>query len=170
MKYLLPCSCGQRIVIERRQAGQTVVCSCGASLQVPTLLRIADLEPAPPETAVAASRTSWGLQQQLRLLGIVVLTAAVLGSGWLYFHQPRSRFDTVDPDHIRQVAKNLPPARTWEIWETMKQGLDRRIDQQYAAAVLRFHAWQTAAGAALLAGIALVAASAAMGGKKRIAA
>jgi hypothetical protein len=159
-KYLLPCPCGQQIVIERRHAGQTVPCSsCGAMVQVPTLLAMAELEPAPAESAIATPRSTWGLKQQLRLVGIVVVLAAVVGGVWLFCHQPRSRFDSIDPERVRQVAQSLPPARTWDIWETMKQGLDRRIDQQYAAAVLQFRTWEVAAAAATLLGVALIVAS-----------
>lgn len=39
-KYLLPCLCGQQIPIEPRQAGETVACRCGISLQAPTMRKM----------------------------------------------------------------------------------------------------------------------------------
>jgi hypothetical protein len=126
-------------------------------LQVPTLLDMTTLEPAPPEPTPKPSGSTWGLRHQLRLLGIVLVLTAVGGGTWLYVERPVSRFDTIDPENIRQTAKSLSPSRTWDIWQTMQQGLDRRTDQQYAAAVLRFRAWQVVIGVVALLGVALIA-------------
>jgi hypothetical protein len=132
-KYLLPCSCGRRIIVEPRQAGETIACPCGASVQAPTLLRMTSLEPAPvvSELVAQSSGSAWGPRNQMRLLGGLLVLAAIIGGVWLFFQRPTSRFDAVDPEQLRETAKNLPPLRTWQIWEQMKQGLDRRIDQQY---------------------------------------
>ena len=48
-RYLLPCSCGQKIAIEPRQAGQSIRCPCGNSVEAPTMLKMTALEPAEPE-------------------------------------------------------------------------------------------------------------------------
>ena len=50
MRYLLPCSCGQSVGVEFRQAGGQVRCACGRVLEVPSLRTIRQLEPevAPP--------------------------------------------------------------------------------------------------------------------------
>ena len=45
-KYLLPCSCGRKMPVEPRQAGQSVDCACGESLEIPTMLAMSALEPA----------------------------------------------------------------------------------------------------------------------------
>ena len=52
----------------------------------------------------------------------------------------------------------------------MKQGLDRRTDQKYAAAVERFRVWQVAVAIIALAGVALIAVGGvgASGGGRRI--
>lgn len=83
---------------------------------------------------------------------------AVVGVVWLYVARPISRFDTIDPEQIRQTAQKLPPSQAWGIWESMKQGLDRRTDEAYEAAVLRFRVWQGVVAALALLGIALVVA------------
>jgi len=44
LKYLLPCSCGQDVPIETSQAGGNVLCNCGLSVQVPSLLKIKKLQ------------------------------------------------------------------------------------------------------------------------------
>lgn len=158
-KYLFPCPCGQQIVVQPRQAGETIACSCGTLLQIPTLLDMTGLEPVAPESAAPPTpSTAWGLRHRLLLLGIFLVVAAVVGIVWLYVERPVSRFDTIDPEHIRQTAQKLPPSQTWSIWETMKQGLDRRTDLTYEAAVLRFRVWQGVVAALALLGIALVVA------------
>jgi hypothetical protein len=88
----------------------------------------------------------------------VLVVTALVGGIWLYLKRPKSAFDTIDPEHVRQNAKKLLPSRTWDIWTTMKQGLDRRTDQQYAAAVLRFRVWQVTVAVVALCGIGLIAA------------
>jgi hypothetical protein len=40
MKYSLTCECGQSQPVEPRQAGQSLICACGKTLQVPTMLQI----------------------------------------------------------------------------------------------------------------------------------
>jgi hypothetical protein len=158
-KYLLPCPCGQQIVVQPRQAGETISCSCGALLQVPTLLDMTRLEQAAPEpVAPSPPPEAWGLRHRLLLLGVFLVAAAVVGVVWLYLERPVSRFDTIDPENIRQTAQKLAPSQAWNIWEGMKQGLDRRTDQGYEAAVLRFRLWQGVVAVLALLGIALVVA------------
>ncbi len=156
-KYLLPCVCGRQIVVESRQAGQTMLCSCGASLSAPTLLDMTGLEPAPAEAVLEPAASTWGSAERLRLLGIMLLLTAVAGGMWLYVGRPKSRFDVIDPEQIRQRAQTFAPSRTWDLWEIMKKGLDRRTDQQYAGAVERFHVWLAVVAAIALAGVALIA-------------
>jgi hypothetical protein len=118
------------------------------------------LEPAPPEPLQTPASSSWGWQERLQLLGILMVVTALAAEACLLIARPTSRFDVVDPEVIRQAAKTFTPSHTWDMWELMKKGLDRRTDQEYAAAVDRFHMRQVAVGLLALAGIAMVAASA----------
>jgi hypothetical protein len=154
-KYLLPCPCGQQVVVDTRQAGQTILCSCGASLPAPTFLEMTALEPAPSQSVSEPAAATWNWQRRVRFLGTVLVLIAFAGGVWLYVRRPISR--TIPPERIRQIAHSLPPSRTWDIWETMKQGLDRRTDQKYADAIERFHVWQVAVALVALAGVALIA-------------
>ena len=56
MKYLLPCPCGKSVKIETSQAGQTVVCSCGENLLVPSMLKIKALPEAQEKTETLRSK------------------------------------------------------------------------------------------------------------------
>lgn len=44
-RYLLPCECGATTPIEVNQAGSSVVCSCGKTLEVPSLRAVRQLTP-----------------------------------------------------------------------------------------------------------------------------
>jgi hypothetical protein len=58
MKYLLPCPCGQSVEVEPGQAGQTVVCACGKTLLVPTMLQVKALPVAPEKLKPAHKQDS----------------------------------------------------------------------------------------------------------------
>ena len=158
-KYLLPCNCGKDHVVEPRQAGQTILCGCGDTLIAPTLMEMRLLEPAPTAAPTGPSTTSWGHRNGLRLVGIVLLFLGVGGEIWLYLHTPTSRFDVIDPELVQAPYKSLPAVRTWDVWQQWKQGLDRRIDQQYAAALQQFRIFQAAVGGIAVAGAGLILAS-----------
>ena len=79
-----------------------------------------------------------GFEEPAATSGGRLLLMALGGAAWLYFARPVSRFDVIDPEQLRETAKGLSPLQTWGYWEKMKEGLDRRTDQAYAAALLRF--------------------------------
>ncbi len=77
--YLLPCTCGKKLVITKSQAGEEVTCDCGEKLQVPTLRGLADLEIAAASNEVKVAKPrSWN-----PLLGIP--TAILLGLSVILF-------------------------------------------------------------------------------------
>jgi hypothetical protein len=158
-KYLLPCPCGRQTVVESRQAGETTTCACGASLQIPTLLHIATLEPAPDVSPPATYSPTWGLKQSLRFMGI---TLAILGiifaASDFFLGRPVSRFDMIDPEQLIESAQKFTPVQTWQVWGSMKQGLDRRIDQKYADDLQKFYLREAFFGTMTLIGVALVVA------------
>ena len=148
-----------------------IPCSCGASVQAPTMLRMSSLEPAPEEEASQeasrrASRSTWGLTQAMTFLGGVLLGIAAVGGVLLIKHRPVSPYENVDPEQVRESSKTLAPLRTFEIWETMQQGLDRRQDQRFVAAMIHYQAWQIVTGVVAISGIALVGAGIALKKKR----
>jgi hypothetical protein len=163
-KYLLPCRCGQQFVVEPRRAGETIACSCGAALQIPTMLEMAALEPASEVSAAPPSGPAWSLRHGMLFLGGVLLLAAVGWGVYLYASvRPTPPIDAIDPEQIRQTAKMLTPAQTWAIWENMKQGLDRRVDKRYADALAHYQGLLSIDGILALIGVALVVTGAATG-------
>ncbi len=155
-KYLLPCLCGLQIAIEPRQAGETVVCQCGAKIQVPSMLEIRALEPAPVESTSPRPAEAWGWRQLLKMLGVILLLVAIIS--WVLLERPVSRFKVMPPEILQRSAQELTPSQTWDQWQWAKRGLDRRIDQQYVDAMLRFRIWQSVfVFLPALAGVGLIA-------------
>jgi hypothetical protein len=93
-QYLLCCSCGIEVPIETAQAGGNVLCDCGLSLKVPTLLQIKKLPLADAPLAdgrqvqssvtvdasgVSSAKTSTGTQVNLAMfvIGLFLTIAAV---------------------------------------------------------------------------------------------
>jgi hypothetical protein len=165
-KYLLPCRCGQNVVVEPRQAGETTVCSCGQSLPIPTYLEMTALEPAPDEPVAPVPGSTWGWRQQMVLVGIVLLSAAVAVGILAYTSRPITPIEVFDlnKSQVEENAKNLSPVKTWLFWNNMKQvGLIRHTNPKYEAAMVVFRVEQTVAVALALAGLALIG----IGGRKK---
>jgi hypothetical protein len=163
-KYLLPCRCGQQFVVEPRRAGETIACSCGAALQIPTMLEMAALEPSPEASIVPAYRTDWNWRRGMLLLGGVFVLMGMCGGASLYwFVRPTPPIDALVPEQVRESAKRLPPAQTWAIWENMKQGLDPRVDKNYAAALSNYQGLLTIDVVVALIGVALIVVGATAG-------
>ncbi|MBN1394151.1 MAG: hypothetical protein JW959_03940 [Pirellulales bacterium] len=139
-RYLLPCRCGRTVPVEPRQAGETVVCRCGARLSVPSMLEIKSLEPAPSESVAVRPAEVWGWRQLLKLLGVLLLLEAV--ASWALLARPTSRFQELSPEEVKRNAHQMTPAQAWDHWQWARQGLDRRTDQKYAAAVERYQIWR----------------------------
>ena len=138
-KYLLPCPCGQQVVVEPRQAGETVPCSCGEPLLVPSLLDMTSLDSVSLHLPVGPAASAWGLKRALQFIGTILIVVAFILGVVVYWNRPVSRFDAVDPERIQQTYQQLSPSQTWQTWQDAKQGLDRRADQPYADALRVYH-------------------------------
>ena len=117
-RYLLPCSCGQKIPVEPRQAGQEIRCDCGASLEVPTMLGMAALEKAPSEPSHTPPSAPWGIRQGIVLLGTVIVLLA-LGMV-IPLHLTRPALPTAEM--IRQRTQTLSPFQSWRHWHVLRAG------------------------------------------------
>lgn len=114
-EFLLPCECGEKVVITKVQAGQTLSCQCGRSLEVPTLQRIELLEPAAPVAALRRRpEAGWDRRRGLILLGLVVALVGGLWAGYLELTKPR----LLD-------IQEMSPAVTWSLWQELRLGANR---------------------------------------------
>jgi len=157
-KYLLPCPCGQQIVVEPRQAGETIRCSCGAALMAPNLLDMRALDAVPSEPSKPSAASGWGTKRALQFAGTMLVVAALVLEMVIYLNRPVSAYDVFDAETLRKTYHDLPLSQTWQTWQHVKQGLDRRTDQQYAAQWLVCYIEQFGVGMLALAGVAMAVA------------
>jgi hypothetical protein len=175
--YLLPCECGKKLPVEAPQAGQTVHCSCGESLEVPTIRGLAKLGQA-KDTAPAATGPRWGQREGLLLLGAVIAVLALTAAGGLHLrkHQvaddfviPEITFTDEDAERIRQAIDKLSPAQTWREWQHLRGGVQRgqsraeakreKLLLQRQAATEAYTPWIIVAYAIAVVGVIVVAAA-----------
>ena len=88
-RYLLPCSCGRNVIVQTRQAGETVRCECGRDCAVPRLVEIRRLRPV--EVPAAVVRRSWGGSQRFLVGGVALMFVAGMVAGVLYWQYPSNR-------------------------------------------------------------------------------
>ena len=120
-KYLLPCSCGEKIAVDASQAGEQVRCVCGANLDVPSLRGLRQLETAEAAEPLPARSqpNAWGLRQGLRLAGTLLMVAGLLPALLLYTQIPE------EPVFDQQLNLELNLRRidemtvdqTWMVWK-----------------------------------------------------
>jgi len=113
------------------------------------------LDAAPEEPVAETPTAAWGGPQRVVLLGAAVTAAALAAGAWLFITRPVSRF-AFDPAQVAWSARTMPPATTWENWEMVKQGLDRRIDREYEHLTGLFYIQEGIAGIVGCVGLVLI--------------
>jgi len=137
-KYLLRCSCGREQVVEPAQAGQTISCDCGKSLEVPTLLAMRHLPVAPAERMPAAAG-QWGVRHRLISIGILVLLLALVWVGLLVWSWPEKpqvpdpiTWQTPPPagqtEPLRKTTDQLTLVESYYAWQSLPRQLDLLSD------------------------------------------
>ena len=144
-KYLLPCSCGEKIAVEPRQAGQTIECRCGKTLEVPTLRTMTALEPAVPEPVPAVKTTAWEIRQGMALIGAAIALTAVILAVVLVCNRPKPPPGDPSAEFIRRQTQALTPLQVWRVWHSLRQvGPDPRRPRENPAMVeerFRYRLW-----------------------------
>ncbi len=120
VKYLLPCDCGERVVIELGQAGQRVACVCGKELTVPTMRGIKVLETAPDEAPVPSRDGNWNATRGAVFAIGLTLSVIAFGIAGYYVFQ-RSRLETQEyewdrPDLANQQIDDMNDLQTYYLW------------------------------------------------------
>ncbi len=138
-RYLLTCSCGTEHAVETAQAGDTIRCDCGESLQVPSFRDLQKLPPVrDPEAGIKKPRRSWHpLQGLLFGLGAVLFLIPAVWGTTIEIHR-RSLDMEVDPSIQRELERNLKNIgnlkvhESYEVWKLLlKRGLGRRNPPAY---------------------------------------
>ena len=123
--YLLDCQCGQPHVVDPAQAGQTLQCSCGRTLEVPTLRGLRDLKTAPlPEPKPLGSSTrSWSALRGLLFVGgLLLLIGGTLVGGACWFTERQLRIPITQEDDIRHGNEHIDQSSAEDLfglWESL---------------------------------------------------
>ena len=121
-RYQFPCpSCSKVLLITTSQAGETLTCSCGATVDVPTLREIRQLDTAADE-APTQRPAAWNpTLKALFVAGMLMLAFGALGH-WRV--EPQRSVLVTDRPKIQEVSdedlENLPLMRAWSIWEAYR--------------------------------------------------
>lgn len=153
-KYLLPCECGQSIVIEVGQAGQLVTCACGKAQEAPTMRGIRALAPAEAENKQLATteRPVWSpLQGSLFATGVMLLVLA--GGAAAYFGRIASQIEVPPPpDETTAFNEYLETAPIDQLYGEYLQVRETGLGEKqlpyhvYVAQVKRNYELRTMAG------------------------
>jgi hypothetical protein len=136
--YLLPCPCSRKIPVLPKQAGEIVVCDCGTSLEVPTMLKLRALEQTEIASESKPPKMAWGAGHRFLYLGSIIVIAAVAIGIWLFQAKPVDPYETFTPEQIRQGIQQVTPVmsvRYWLMWQDgglkhAKSNMDIFLDEQ----------------------------------------
>lgn len=161
-KYEITCRCGRKMVVEARQAGEQIACSCGSSMDVPTLRGLASL---PQILQREESRGGWTRTQGICFVVGIVVIAIGLGAGWRFWslsNRPAEvlKFDQVAHDLSARVDRLTPSESLtyWRMYRDQPSGMltgEQRVEGGHAGNKhYRMMMWGT--GAVTLVGAAIL--------------
>lgn len=150
-QYEIKCSCGRIYVVDLRQAGSSVECTCGRTLEVPSrselLTRDAAAESAAPavgrQEATPASARVWLALAAAGVLLIAGISALVI---WLTWPQ-------------MLPLEEMPPAIVVGYWQHIRTGIDAPLvgyEQQFGHARRLYRGYAMADGLLALVGVVLL--------------
>ena len=114
MSYLVPCpKCGTQLPVELGMSGETLRCTCGSPVEVPTLRVLRDM----PRTDDVDEGPGWTWRHGVLVLG-AMLAAFGISMG-LYL--VRSQHDK-QPEYMwNEWQKNASAADDWKMWHFFQQ-------------------------------------------------
>ncbi len=134
MQYLLPCECGQKHRLTASQAGQSLPCSCGASLHAPAFRDLKNLEVAPEESKKKRSAGgTWNPLQGAAFglgAGLIGVSAVCLAMVSLYLGGLHPQEPVLNPEFLKHFLAEIDtntPEKNLDVWhkEIIEEGLSR---------------------------------------------
>ena len=156
--YILPCPCGRNLIVQPRQAGETLQCQCGRDSSVPTMGEIRRLQPAEGPAAVA-TESKWGSSQRFLVFGISLIllagiVAAVLGS--LQYADHLRFLAEVQRQH--DAALHLPPWTAIQIYRyRIAPGIETPLDERFQGSREKMEVGMVIAGMTAIFGVVFAA-------------
>jgi len=119
--YQIGCDCGRKIQAEARQAGETLTCACGRTIDVPTLRGLAQLPQVQQQTATGRR---WTRTQGLCFLaGVIWLAVGGVATWqfWSWAARPAEiqKFDHIADDFSSRVDR-LTPSESFTYWRMFR--------------------------------------------------
>jgi len=122
-RYLLPCSCGKSSSVSAAQAGETIDCSCGKRIEVPTLRGLRDLERVEPDAqARRASGRAWEDRHRVAFLLLLVVVGALATAGYLAMQLSKAPV-FVSAGDVEAELRDGRVEQVMGVYEQLKQGL-----------------------------------------------
>jgi hypothetical protein len=119
--FRLTCACGQSVSVSASQAGQTVPCTCGAQLEVPTLRGLKEL-PLSDAPAGAKRLAAWENRQRAIFSLTLISLAALLLGGYLWTKLPAIRTQAT-PEQIKSAFAAGTAGQVYDTFEELQKGL-----------------------------------------------
>lgn len=123
-QYLLSCECGQQHTVDQTQAGESLVCSCGRTLDVPQLRVLRTLPAATSESGATKQSSSWTVWHGAAMLAVIV---ALIGIG-VIFALPRAALPSATKETILLDLDKKQPKDIWLLWAFLQSGIDTAPD------------------------------------------
>jgi hypothetical protein len=133
MKYLLSCpACNSRLPVETGQAGQTIRCGCGSSVEVPSVRGLRALEQVADERPAAAT---WTKRKGLMFLGAAMSASALVGAAAVFALRPSVNDDegfkiNVNEEAIHGEVAALAPVESIERFQMADAALPTTFSEQ----------------------------------------
>jgi hypothetical protein len=126
-RFLLPCDCGKKLIVDATQAGEQLSCECGASLAVPTLRGLESLERLDEPAEASASSRRPSSAHPSRMLGsdlafagflfLLILSVVALIPLVLIWLRLDTSFDMeTDLLYGEQQIDMISVDESWQLW------------------------------------------------------
>ena len=128
-RYLLPCECGHKLVVESKNAGSTTECpECSTIVDVPKLGELKKLAPAEPADPNSAKRSTGAnnanpVKRLLFTLGLAVAVIAGVAGGVLYNYSgnligkdEQTRSEIAEFKEMEESLADATAAELWDLW------------------------------------------------------
>jgi len=115
-KYLVECSCGNKLPVEIGQAGGRITCTCGNLVDVPPLRKLRHLEAE--TTAVERPTSTWSARKGVITACLILAGALTIANAWSRFTQPKvPEFNPVNYQAgVEQRINKMTPTQSWQWW------------------------------------------------------
>ncbi len=128
MKYLLPCThCERKLSVDSTQAGESIICACGASLEIPSFREIRNLERGGASDAAPVPR-SWNARRGVVFaVGLAIVFCGVVASGFAGMGRLSLQTGTPPKENLEHVFASLDKMTAAETMDTWLQVRDESL-------------------------------------------